>query len=264
MRCSSAARWRSPSWRRAAWPWARRSTRMPTARRSPGARWRMPASAAASSCCPATSSSPSASRPTPRPRSSPPMPSPTVGWVSTSAPRRRRVCPPAGGRPHDLLERAHGRVRAGGLRGGHPRRRARGGGVGRRLGGRRRRLGRGRQPGRGRRSHQPRVDGRRRRARAGRGAHASRAWKRSRRQRHEQAPVRRRQLEDAQDRGRGRRLRRSPGGARAGERRRGGVPDLHGARRGGGRGVRRFGSPSTPRTCTRRRAVPSRARSRPR
>ena len=79
-------------------PSARRSTRTPTARRSPGARWRMPASAAASSCCPATSSSPSASRPTRRRRSSPPTPSPTAGWVSTSAPRRPPRMP-AGSRP---------------------------------------------------------------------------------------------------------------------------------------------------------------------
>ena len=86
-----------------------------------------------------------------------------------------RVCAPAGGRPHDLLERARWACsswrpsRAGTLAVAHA-----AADVGRRLGGRRRRLGRGRQPGRGRRSHHPRVDRRRRRARAGRRAHASR------------------------------------------------------------------------------------------
>ena len=136
--------------------------------------------------------------------------------------------------------------------------------VGRHLGRRRRGLGRGGEPGRRRRSHHPRLDRRRCGARAGRRAHAAGCRGARGGRRHEQAPVRRRQLEDAQDRSRGGRLRGSPGGVRAGERRRRGVPAVHGAGGGGGGRVRPSDRRLRPEHAPGARAGRTRARSRPR
>ena len=174
------------------------------------------------------------------------------------------VCAPAPGRPHHLLERPDGGLRACPLRCRDAGRRARGGGLGRHLGRRRRRLGRRGEPGRRRGSHHPRLDRRRCGARAGRRAHASGCrgarggggmsrrpfvagnWKM-----HKTAA-------EAADFV-ARLAAYVPASVDVAV-----CPTVHGAGGGGGRPRRAFGSPSTPRTCTRPRAGRSRARSRQR
>ena len=236
------------------------------ARRWPGGRWPTPASAAASSCCPRRRHRRARRGRRRRRRSSPPTRSPT-GWMGLDiGPETTAAVRRAGSQaartifwngPMGVFELAPFAAR-------DARRRARGGRVGRRLGGRRRRLGRGGEPGRRRRSHHPRVDRRRGGARAGRGAHASRRRGARRGRGMSRRPFvagnwkMHKTAAEAAD------FVARAGGARAGERRRRGVPAVHGAGGGGCARQRAFGSPSTPRTCTRRRAGRSPARCRPR
>ena len=114
--------------RRAGRPSGRRGTRTPRARRPPAARWPMRPSAAASSCCRSTSSSPTVSRPTPSVRTVAADAIPD-GWMGLdigpgTVADYSRAAPASA---HRLLERADGRLRARAVRARHAR-----GGRGRR------------------------------------------------------------------------------------------------------------------------------------